>query len=290
MERDIEKQFGISTMFLPATNGETLFDAIEAVKKAGFRGFELVAADYQGVVGYLPSTTKNVGLWPRTFKKRERIELRKQLEDFEFITVHAPHIGVNIASINPGWREESVRQYIESIELAADIGAKSVTFHLGGQTSGFHSSEEEIERHNVEFARQAVDLAQRYDLLMGYEVGGFDTLKRVTVAIGSERFGVNLDMGHAVMGGTAPEQWIDYFQNKIIEVHVNSVRQRWNGYTEHEPMDRNNVINYRETFKKLKEIDYPHPFILELSGNSIPMSLEICQRAKEQVMRIWEEV
>lgn len=99
----------------PAAHGESLFDAIGMVLAAGFRGFESVPADYQGTTGY-PYTTKNVGLWPRTFGMEARAKLRDRLSDFAFVTVHSPNLGVNIACINPGVREESIRQYMEIMD------------------------------------------------------------------------------------------------------------------------------------------------------------------------------
>jgi sugar phosphate isomerase/epimerase len=47
------------------------------------------------------------------------------------LSLHAPIQGVNIASVNPGLREESVRQVIGAVREAARLGADGVVVHPG---------------------------------------------------------------------------------------------------------------------------------------------------------------
>jgi sugar phosphate isomerase/epimerase len=261
------------------------------VEAAGIRGFELVPADYQGTIGY-PYTARNVGLWPRAFGKEARGELHDKLRAFAFVTVHSPNLGVNIASINPGIREESVRQYLEIMELAVDIGAEIVTWHCGKPTDGFVSPANDIIARDLDFGRRALDYARMHHLRIGYEVTApFARLSRVLDELGPE-FGLNLDIGHAAMGDLPPEGWIDRYGDRIIEVHFNSVFQLWDPgvFVEHQPMERNNVINYPAVFSRLKKGNYQGPIVLELLGNDISQALDVCLRAMDGIMRLWAEV
>ncbi len=45
--------------------------------------------------------------------------------------LHAPTIDLNPASLNPGIREETIKQLYETIDLASEIGAKAITTHPG---------------------------------------------------------------------------------------------------------------------------------------------------------------
>jgi len=276
---------GISTHFLPSAHGESLLDASDLVARAGFGGFELVPADFQGVIGS-PTTIRNVGLWPRTFSQRERARLRDALACFRTVTIHAPHLGVNIASINPGWRAESRRQYFECLELALDLGVSTVTFHHGGQTQGFIAPEQEVTDHCIAFAREATAFARKHGLTLGYEVGSFRIIDASIRACRSRRFGVNLDMGHAVMGGLAPEEWVKRLPGKTVEVHVNSVTKDWSGFIEHQPLDRNNVIDYGAVFAALLAEGFRGPYIFELRGLDIPDTIDICSRARETLTKL----
>jgi sugar phosphate isomerase/epimerase len=47
------------------------------------------------------------------------------------LSLHTPILGINIASTNPGIREESVRQVLETIDEAARLGADGVVVHPG---------------------------------------------------------------------------------------------------------------------------------------------------------------
>jgi len=290
---DIEKQFAMSTHFLPSTRGETLFDAIKLVHQAGFSGFELVPADYQGNMGF-PYTKLNVGLWPRDFSSSQRKELKDALKVFDFVTLHVHLIGSNIAGINPGLREESVRQYIECIELATDLNIKIVTFHAGGATRGVMTDPEIIIQHNINFGKKAVSYAEKYDLLMGYEVAGtghYERLKREIQGVDHPSFGINYDMGHAHWAYPEdPSIFLDDFKDRIIEVHVNSVNRQYFGDNEHQPIERNNVLDYHKIFGKLKVQRYKGPYILELQAIDIPKAIDVCLRAREFICKLYREI
>lgn len=280
------EKIGISTWFLPATKKETFSEAAAMVKKAGFNGLE-IALGAGGTVGY-PYTIPSVGLWPRNFDKEKRMRLREELSAFDFLTVHAPHVAVNIASVNAGIREESARQYMESIEFAGDIGASIVTFHPGGQTPGAIAAEDTINKHDISFGRTAVKYAKEWNVKITYEITkAFANQKKVLSALPD--MGLTLDIGHAVLNETNPLAWIEAFKDRITEVHLNSVTKMWHGYVEHQLWERNNVLDYPAIFRKLREINYEGPFIFELQGIDIPQTLNICQDAKKMFMDIWDK-
>ncbi|MFA6715145.1 MAG: sugar phosphate isomerase/epimerase family protein [Victivallaceae bacterium] len=283
---EVEAKTGISTWFLPAGNGEGLSQALDMVKEAGFKGIELYAG-VGGTIGH-PFTCDSVAVWPRDYGKEERKKLRRELAPFEFVSIHAGHLGVNIAGVNPGWREESVRQYVDCMKLARDINARVVTFHPGGQTPGVLIPESVVEEHDIGCGRILARLAEEYDLMAGYEiVKDFESQKRVIDAIGHPRFGLTLDIGHAVLGKTDPIVWIENFKGRINMTHLNSVTKMWHGYTEHEPWERNNVLDYPGIFAKLQEVGYEGPFVFELQGISLRQTIEVCRRAKDMFLNTW---
>lgn len=62
-------------------------------------------------------------------KNKEMLE-PFQSYDYDYY-LHAPTVDLNLASINPGIRKESVRQTLKALELGNEIGAKAVTIHPG---------------------------------------------------------------------------------------------------------------------------------------------------------------
>jgi len=282
----LEGRIGISTHFLPMTYGETLEDAIKIVSDAGIRCFELVPIS-QAQIGY-PYNCPNVGLWPRTLSKMGRSRLKDLLSVFDLCTIHGPHLDLNIASYNMGIREESVRQNMECLELAADVDIQIVTFHMGGQTRGYIRDPEEIIKYNVEFAEKALHFARDHGMKVGYETGYCQHLRRIFERFSQEEFGLNLDIGHTIMQGVDPITIMEEWKNRLVEVHFNGVCHYWGGFMEHTPIYRNNALDYQEIVQKMKEIKFGGPVICELQGNDIQQACEAVLEAKELIIKLWE--
>jgi len=297
---DIEDRIGVSTHVLP---GVTLSEAIKRVADAGFRTFEIVPSDFQAVVGF-PDMVPNAGVWPRTFGKAERETLGRELEIFEIVTVHTPHLGgLNIASINPGIREESQRQYIECIEFAADVGAGIVTIHPGilDQDSA-RGWERRLHEHNVDFARQALALAHKYDMRMGYESAeGDPRLEEIIQGVDDPRFGLHLDVCNSYVWEIFPkfnipedahaeiERLIDTYIDRIPEVHAHGAFGWWGETLTHQSFRRNNVVDWKRVVRTLKVTGFGGPFVFEIQSKDIDTVLADCVEAKEALIRYWNE-
>jgi sugar phosphate isomerase/epimerase len=92
------------------------------------------------------------------------------------------------------------------------------------------------------------------------------------------------------MGGVMPEEWIKHFGEKIVEVHLNSVTRYSGGFIEHQPVERNDVINYEAVFAGLKGVNYQGPLVLELFGIDIAQALDVARRGAEIFTEIWEKM
>lgn len=283
----LEKRIGISTHFLPSTYGETLEDAVNMVSNSGIRCFELVPVG-QAQVGY-PYNYPNVGLWPRTLSKRDRERLKDLLSVFDLCTIHGPHLDLNIASYNVGIREESVRQYMECLELAVDLEIETVTFHMGGQTKGYIRSPEEIAKYNIGFAEKASRFAEEYGLKVGYETGSVRILRMVFEEFSPAEFGLNLDIGHTIMQAVDPVDLMEECKDRLLEVHFNGVCHYWGGFMEHVPIYRNNALDYQGIVRKMKEINFEGPIICELQGNDIQQACEAVLDARGLIIKLWTE-
>ena len=120
------ERFGLSGFWMPGVN---FFQAIELIKKSTLGGFELVPADFQSAVGmpFLPTA----GPWIRDIDSSLKARMKEALAGLKTLTLHAHHRDLNISAENPGIREESVKQYLECLQLALDLNIKTVTFHPG---------------------------------------------------------------------------------------------------------------------------------------------------------------
>jgi sugar phosphate isomerase/epimerase len=285
------ERIGISTHFLPAANGESIWDAIDQVNAMGLHGFELVPDDYRGQLTepYVPE----VGIWPPDLTGDQRRRLREALSVFDTVTVQSSRLDLNIASMNPGIREESCRQYFECMDLARDLGIRVVSFHRGDASAGDVQALSEIERHNVQFARRAAELADERDMVIGLRVGGSGGLEsqmREIEAIGSERVGISLALGRATIAGPPPEVWARRFAGKIIAVHLSGVLRDWSGCSDHQPIERNNLIDYEAVLAELHSQGFEGPLVCEIQGLDIENAVSHALAARALLSVIWERL
>jgi Sugar phosphate isomerases/epimerases len=68
--------------------------------------------------------------WPRNMlMDKNEFEIFNSYDISVFL--HAPTIDLNPASLNPGIREETLKQLNETVDLAVEIGAEAITTHPG---------------------------------------------------------------------------------------------------------------------------------------------------------------
>ena len=275
---ELGRRIGVST--------DSLFDvsfdeAIDLLIDAGFDALEIIPADFQGAGGF-PYTSLNPGIWPRTCPGAERDRIRERLSCFSQVTVHAPHLGVDIGSRNPGIRQESERQYVECIEFAVDIGVRIVSFHHAG-----------IEP-SVQFARKALPYAHEHDLLMAFENGpNLMPLRRILEQIDDDRFGLLLDVGHAANGGLEATAIMDEFAARLVEIHASGVYRGAERYVQdgwgidHFPFELNDAVDYPGIVAKLEEIGFLGPIVLEICyARCNDEIIEYCKSAKAHLVKV----
>ena len=291
----LDDQLGVSTCWMPS-RGETLFEAIEMAKDKGFKAFEIVP-EVTPRFGH-PHQVMSIGFYPGDVDKKFVEALTEAVADFSLVTVHSPNVDLNIASINPGIRQESTRQFLELIKLAHRIGANPVTFHHGQSSPNVNIDKREFERIvkcNIEFAFQALELAERYDLQLGYENLGGSTipvekvlLETTLERIGNPRFGLNLDIGHLPLVGGEPKEWIAQFGPFIKEVHLHGTYYRGDRdlpLINHSPLEMEEQFDFKEIVEHLKQEGFSGPMIFEIFAKDIATYLEFSQSGKELLIR-----
>lgn len=283
----IEDRIGISTHFMPSTHGEDIFTAIELVHRAGFKGFEVVPTLDQAQLGF-PANHPNVGIDLFEASEADIDRLREALSLFDWVTVHSPHLDWNLASANRHLRRLTWEYYEKCLELAGQLGAAAMTYHLGGETWGFIRKRTDVLDYNLEFALHAVERARELHIPIGFEAGGLNELKYVCDRV--EGWGINLDIGHAYMSAGTDEgffAYIDQLGGRIVEIHNNGVNHYWGQYMEHQPPHLNNMIDFQGTYTKLREIGYAGPIVCEIQGQDIDQVIRHCQESKEMITGIW---
>lgn len=153
-------------------------------------------------------------------------------------SLHTPILGINIASTNPGIREESVRQVLETIEEATRLGAGGVVVHPGippyqevlPRDRGLPHAIESLQRcaeragaAGVEIYLEnmpAITLAEgTRPVAIAYAVT-YEELRMLFDAVNHPAVRLCLDLGHAHLAG---RHVLDAMltDTDVVHVHVN---------------------------------------------------------------------
>ena len=157
------------------------------------------------------------------------------------LTLHTPILGINIASTNPGIREESVSQILGTIGEAARLGARGVVVHPGippyqelfPRDRGLPFAIESLRRAaeageaaGVEVYVEnmpAVSLAEGMRPIgFGYAVA-YEELRTIYEAVDHPALHLCLDLGHAFLAGRHVLDALLKDQD-VVHVHVNDNR------------------------------------------------------------------
>ena len=127
-----------------------------------------------------------------------------------------------------------------SVDLAQDLGASVVTFHMGGYHEGV--ARETVWRKAVEAIRAAADyaMAKHIDIAVDgiWPVWIDDSvaaLTRLFADVGADNFGVNFDPCYLTLMGVDPVQWARHSGRipMAYEERMWDLVWEWNWYGRH---------------------------------------------------------
>jgi len=161
-------------------------------------------------------------------------ELEELVESMSLkLSLHAPYIDVNLASLNDYAYRSSMKAVKRSVELASRLNALYLTLHCGGFSSDYPSKlfSRAWERSKRCVARLA-DYASELGVVLGLE--NKEKAKKRNILVTPQEFalfmdgmdegvGVVYDVGHANTWGLTAEKHIDFISSiseKLIAFHV----------------------------------------------------------------------
>lgn len=140
----INMKLGFSTLALFMSSLE---DCLETAKIDGFQLMEILCEG---------------PYWPRNI-----LDSQINFEIFESydieVYLHSPTIDLNPGSLNPGIREETLKQLKETVDMAAETGSKAVTTHPGL----IHRLEERVRNFGIEHSIEILTKANDYAVERG---------------------------------------------------------------------------------------------------------------------------
>jgi sugar phosphate isomerase/epimerase len=215
--------------------------------------FETVSKDFDGweIVGEGVHTITDI-----------RGELETMIPSYDLqLSLHAPFSDVNIGSFNQRIRDEAVRQVIESIEVADQLGMKTATVHPGFLSPISFSNPEKV----IEITCESIQLIDTRVKGLGIKVGvenmpdmivtTCQEAKDLLRLIEGTEIGICFDVGHANTTGEA-ENFLNQ-ADKFVNIHLHD--NDGNG-DYHMPMGAG-TVDFESLMRELS--DYSGTFVLE---------------------------
>ncbi|MDP1993462.1 MAG: sugar phosphate isomerase/epimerase family protein [Syntrophales bacterium] len=238
----------------------TMDYTLKELSELGFRYIELMTAPPH--------------IWPPAFDQNQRKALRNRIESLglELVAINPTYLDLNMASPNPGMREESVRQIIDQITLAHDLGAKLIVVIVGKRHPLIAYPVEVVwEKFAEEGVLRCVEHAEKMNVIFGLENGPslfIDTVDRMRFVLDkvrSSHMKVVFDVANAsVVEPIVPA--FDKIKEDLVHVHLSDTDMRtWT----HSGIGEGK-IDFISIAAKLREIDYRGVSILETTMPNEP--------------------
>ncbi|MDY6965457.1 MAG: sugar phosphate isomerase/epimerase family protein [Halobacteriota archaeon] len=228
--------------------------------------------------------------YPAHISEKARFRLKKISRESNLkYSVHSTYVELNIAHLNPGLQEESVRQVKECIKFAGDIGAERVITHAGSIPLIPRSvSKNTIRRFGIKDVRKMFldisrtrlselrEYADERGVLLCVENMHFDhelcNSSKEDLCILEDNFAV-FDMGHANIVED-PLKFAEKILHRIRYVHVHDNNGKED---EHLPLGEGN-IDYEAIIDLIGDNYYSYePRITEI--NSVKETIATLRRS-----------
>jgi len=238
----------------------SLKDTLKKIRGFGFRYIELM--------------TTPPHFWPHQFTREQRKNLRNLLEriDLNLIAINPTFLDINLASPNPGFREESIKQIKEQITLAHDLGAKIIVVIAGRRHPLLAPPVEVVWK---KFARESVircvEHAEKKRVIFGLENGPSlfvdrtELMQFVFNQVKSPWMKYVYDVANASMIEPIVPG-LERIKDHLVHVHLSDTDgKKW----AHSPVGMG-MIDFSSIAKKLEEIHFSGVSLLETTYSEDP--------------------
>ncbi len=227
--------------------------AIEQIAALGFRHFEIMTAPPH--------------VWPRSMDAAARRALRRRYEQLglTLTSLNPTFLDLNMVSPNPGIREETLRQFHEQFELAADLGAGLVMITVGKKHPLLAPDFEFFWRQAVDGAKQVLPICEKLGVTFGVENGWtvFTHAKHCADFVAEIRhpsLKIVFDVANATIANESPLAGLETVKDDLALVHLSDTDDKTWG---HNPVGTG-MIDFASVASKLNAMGYQGVSILEV--------------------------
>ena len=251
-----------------STNAYTkhsLVHALEGIRRAGFRGVEILAD-----VPHAYPPQIDAGLTRTVVSALERLELSVSNINcncsFGYWKDAPPeaYFEPGLISPNPRHRADRIAMILRTLQFARDIGARNISITSGRMLGGMPPA-----RAAPQFAesiKPILEVAEALEIDVGIECepGLFleyvAELREWIDRLGSSRLGANLDIGHSQVMGESIAYEVQMLEGRIWNLHVEDIP----GRKHYHMIPGEGTLDWDALKTALQRIDYDRFLTVEL--------------------------
>ncbi len=244
---------GVKVSFSVVDMTEKPGDWIFELEEAGFSGWEIIDEGEQKVSNMTD-------------------EIEEILHSTDLVlSIHAPLSDLNIASLNDGIWEESVRQIEESIKRAYEFVEKICVVHPGSLSPLSIKNPEKAFERAVAGLKRICWCADEHGLLIAVEnmtnivpliCRQPEELLHIINEVNEDNIGICFDVGHANTTKNMDDFLVDDVMKRVIHVHASD---NHGDDDRHLPLGSGN-IDWKKVFRKLQDNRYGGRIVLEMNS------------------------
>lgn len=242
----------------------SVWEAVEAIAEAGYGGAEIMAD--------VPHAH------PGTFGHEDRTKLREKIARHRLAVsnINAFTLFACGDTYHPTWiehdparRQVRVQHTLAAIELAAELGCRTISLQPGGPLIGTGLSEEEAAERFAEGLFRVLPAAKRHGIILAIEpepglliqsAGEYMAFKNRFFR-DEPMVRMNCDAGHLFCVGDDPAEVIRKHADQIAHVHLEDIGK--NRVHQHLTPGRG-VIDFTSIFAALRDVRYDGWMTVEL--------------------------
>jgi len=235
-----------------------LDEAVRRIATMGFRYFELMS--------HFPHC------WPRDWSAADRQGFRQLVESLglHISSINPTFLDINMASPNPGIREESVRQLRETVQLAHDIGAGIVVAPAGRKHLLLAPGPSILSGFVKQGLEALLKDCERLDVTFGLE-NAYNVLPTASAMVhmcremGHPKLKLVYDVANATMVESALDG-LEMVAPHLALMHLSDTNEKVWGH------DRigTGTVDFAAVTAKVKAIGYTGPAIMEIVDRKTP--------------------
>lgn len=143
---------------------------------------------------------------------------------------------------------------------AKALGAKVCVCHL----PNLEPRAKDMKR-DIEILSRLADITMENDLKLAIETPPYEYIIEIVDAMNRGDVGINLDTGHTFLQGASPAKAARAIGKRLFTLHL---QDNFGTNDDHQPPGLGK-IDWRETLKAFKDIEYSGPLMLELTGGGV---------------------